>query len=119
MTAVFIALSLAYGTACGVADHASGFFSWLSFLYFFSYSKLAVSLIKYIPQAYLNFTRKSTVGWNIWNVLLDFSGGVLSLVQLFLDCVSTRDLSKITGSRNPATSATPATPFYAGASQPH
>lgn len=30
-------------------------------------------------KAYLNYTRKSTVGWSIENVLLDFSGAILSL----------------------------------------
>jgi len=36
-------------------------------------------------MAYMNFKRKSTIGWSIMNVSLDFSGGVLSLSQLFLD----------------------------------
>jgi uncharacterized membrane protein YgcG len=33
----------------------------------------------------LNHRRKSTVGWNIANVLLDFTGGAFSLAQLFVD----------------------------------
>jgi hypothetical protein len=37
--------------------------------------------VKYIPQVVLNQRRQSTVGWSIWNVLLDFTGGTLSLVQ--------------------------------------
>ena len=32
----------------------------------------------------MNFRRKSTEGWSIGNVLLDFTGGLLSLVQMFL-----------------------------------
>ena len=32
----------------------------------------------------MNFLRKSTVGWNIGNVLLDFTGGTLSILQMFL-----------------------------------
>ena len=32
----------------------------------------------------MNFRRKSTEGWSIGNVLLDFTGGSLSMVQLFL-----------------------------------
>lgn len=32
----------------------------------------------------MNFRRKSTVGWSIGNVLLDFTGGALSLLQMFL-----------------------------------
>ena len=32
----------------------------------------------------MNFRRKSTVGWSIGNVLLDFTGGTFSLLQMFL-----------------------------------
>ena len=32
----------------------------------------------------MNFRRKSTSGWSIGNVLLDFTGGSLSLLQMFL-----------------------------------
>ncbi|XP_078411662.1 cystinosin isoform X2 [Cetorhinus maximus] len=35
-------------------------------------------------EAYLNYQRKSTVGWSIGNVLLDFTGGSFSIVQMFL-----------------------------------
>ncbi|NXP55054.1 CTNS protein, partial [Heliornis fulica] len=58
--------------------------TWLQFLFCFSYIKLAVTLIKYFPQAYMNFRRKSTEGWSIGNVLLDFTGGAFSLLQMFL-----------------------------------
>lgn len=32
----------------------------------------------------MNFRRKSTEGWSIGNVLLDFTGGSFSLLQMFL-----------------------------------
>ena len=35
-------------------------------------------------QAYMNFKRKSTVGWSIGNVLMDFTGGSFSIIQMFL-----------------------------------
>lgn len=35
-------------------------------------------------QAYMNYCRKSTEGWSIGNVLLDFAGGSFSLLQMFL-----------------------------------
>lgn len=35
-------------------------------------------------QAWMNFRRKSTVGWSIGNVLLDFTGGSFSILQMFL-----------------------------------
>jgi len=37
------------------------------------------------PQLVLNARRRSTSGWSIENILLDFLGGTLSIVQLFLD----------------------------------
>ncbi|XP_022614975.1 cystinosin [Seriola dumerili] len=58
--------------------------TWLDYLYYFSYIKLAVTLIKYVPQAYMNYRRKSTEGWSIGNVLLDFTGGILSILQMIL-----------------------------------
>ncbi|XP_054431857.1 cystinosin isoform X2 [Pteronotus mesoamericanus] len=61
-----------------------GVTTWLQFLFFFSYIKLAVTLVKYFPQAYMNFVYKSTEGWSIGNVLLDFTGGSFSLLQMFL-----------------------------------
>lgn len=63
---------------------AVGVTTWLQFLFCFSYIKLAVTLIKYFPQAYMNFSYKSTEGWSIGNVLLDFIGGSFSLLQMFL-----------------------------------
>lgn len=35
-------------------------------------------------QAYMNYRRQSTEGWSIGNVLLDFTGGVLSILQMTL-----------------------------------
>ncbi|CAK6978177.1 cystinosin isoform X2 [Scomber scombrus] len=58
--------------------------TWLDYLYYFSYIKLAVTLIKYVPQAYMNYRRQSTEGWSIGNVLLDFTGGTLSILQMIL-----------------------------------
>ena len=42
-----------------------------------------------MPQVYLNYSRKSTVGWSIANVLLDFTGGMLSVLQIFIDGANT------------------------------
>jgi cystinosin len=72
-------------------------FTTLNFLYLLSYVKLAVSLVKYIPQVILNYKRQSTTGWTIWNVLLDFSGGILSMLQILLTSYVTQDWSAITG----------------------
>ena len=52
---------------------------------------------RYIPQLLLNWRRRSTVGWNIDNVLLDFAGGSLSLAQLLLDAGCSGQWSQLIG----------------------
>ncbi|MEW5313942.1 MAG: hypothetical protein WDW38_005472 [Sanguina aurantia] len=69
----------------------------MSVLYALSYLKLSISLYKYVPQVILNHTRRSTVGWSIHNVLLDISGGLLSLLQLVMDCTAKGDWHAVTG----------------------
>ena len=54
-------------------------------LIYLGWCKVIISLIKYIPQVYSNYKRKSTIGWNIHNILLDFTGGMLSFIQNIID----------------------------------
>jgi len=70
---------------------------WLDFLQYCSYVKLGITLIKYMPQAYMNYRRKSTVGWSIGNILLDFTGGSLSILQMILISYNNDDWSSIFG----------------------
>ena len=58
--------------------------SWLDYLTILSSIKLAITIVKYIPQAWMNYRRKSTPGWSIGNVLLDLTGGSFSLLQMLL-----------------------------------
>mmetsp|Transcript_13023 Transcript_13023/g.20210 ORF Transcript_13023/g.20210 Transcript_13023/m.20210 type:complete len:349 (-) Transcript_13023:289-1335(-) len=91
------------GILCTICGHAvlvmamNDRFNWLDFLHLLGYIKLFISLIKYIPQVILNFRRKSTKGWSIWNILLDFTGGTLSDLQLIMDCADIGDWAGITG----------------------
>jgi len=50
-----------------------------------------------MPQAWVNYKRKSTSGWSIWQILLDLTGGVLSIVQLLIDSSLQADWSGVTG----------------------
>lgn len=50
--------------------------------------KVAISFVKYCPQVYLNWKRKSTEGWSLGNVILDFTGGLLSFIQIFVDTLN-------------------------------
>lgn len=59
--------------------------------------KLLLTFVKYIPQAFFNYNRKSTEGWSIAQILFDLTGGVLSVAQLVLDASFGGDWSGITG----------------------
>lgn len=69
----------------------------LDAVYAVGYVKLLITLIKYTPQVVANFRNKSTVGWSIWQILLDFAGGVLSIAQLLIDSSMEGDWSGVTG----------------------
>jgi cystinosin len=67
-----------------VALSAAGILPWLpgpaavfSCVDFLGYGKSFISLVKYIPQAYLNFESRSTVGWSIENVWVRPNNGCL------------------------------------------
>lgn len=49
------------------------------------YSKAIITMLKYAPQVYLNYCRKSTAGWSIHMILCDFSGGFFSTFQQIID----------------------------------
>lgn len=52
---------------------------------YLGWCKVFISLIKYIPQVISNYNRKSTEGWSIHNILLDFTGGSFSFAQNIVD----------------------------------
>jgi LCT (Lysosomal Cystine Transporter) family transporter len=81
---------------CDPSDCAT----WLPLLSYLGCVKIAMTLVKYTPQALMNWKRRSTQGWEINNVLLDLSGGLLSFLQIGWDAAARHDLSVITG--NPA-----------------
>ena len=78
-------------------DNLTSWLNWLDYLYYVAYMKVVITTAKYIPQVKLNMKRKSCVGWNIWNILLDISGGIFSLAQLVGDAIDLNDLSSIKG----------------------
>ena len=71
--------------------------AWLDVVYTLSYIKLVVTVIKYAPQLLHNFRNRSTRGWAIDTMLLDFAGGVLSIAQQGIDAYLQGDWSGITG----------------------
>lgn len=93
MVAVMVVTPVLISTKFMVGTH----YEWLDYMYLLSYLKIVVTLVKYIPQMILNFRRKSTTGWSIWQILLDFSGGLLSDLQLVGDCFDLKDWTGLTG----------------------
>ena len=68
-------------------------------LVYMGWCKVFISLIKYIPQVVSNYKRKSTIGWNIHNILLDFTGGTFSFGQNIIDAF--RDEFSVTSDGQP------------------
>jgi len=71
--------------------------AWIEVIYAISYVKLVVTVVKYMPQVYVNYKRQSTAGWSIGQILLDFSGGIFSMAQLIIDSSLQADWSGLTG----------------------
>lgn len=67
-----------------------------SVIEYLGYVKVCISFVKYCPQAYMNWSRQSTVGWSIGNVLLDLSGGLLAFSQQGLEAYRKGDTSEFT-----------------------
>ncbi|KAF5479742.1 hypothetical protein F2P56_000539 [Juglans regia] len=61
--------------------------SWFWLISIFNSIQVIMTVIKYIPQAFMNFARKSTDGFNIGNVLLDFCGGVANYAQMAVQSI--------------------------------
>ncbi|XP_050380044.1 cystinosin homolog [Argentina anserina] len=61
--------------------------SWLWLISVFNLIQVCMTVIKYIPQAVLNFMRKSTDGFSIGNILLDFTGGLTNYAQMAVQSI--------------------------------
>ncbi|PON44053.1 Lysosomal cystine transporter [Parasponia andersonii] len=61
--------------------------SWLWLIGVFNSIQVFMTLIKYIPQAFMNFNRKSTDGFSIGNILLDFLGGIANYAQMTVQSI--------------------------------
>lgn len=92
-----IAVSVFVWIHSGHRDQDDLDWAWIDVVYIFGYIKLIATFVKYIPQAWINFKRKSTRGWSIDQILFDVTGGIFSLLQLVIDASFQGDWSGITG----------------------
>ncbi|XP_028773852.1 cystinosin homolog [Neltuma alba] len=70
---------------------------WLWLLYVFNIIQVCMTCVKYIPQAVMNYRRKSTTGWSIGNILLDFSGSVGNYTQMVMQSIDQGSLTNFYG----------------------
>ncbi|PIN17819.1 putative membrane protein [Handroanthus impetiginosus] len=75
-------LSAAVCVFVGIHRH-----SWFWLISCFSTIQITMTIIKYIPQAILNFHRKSTSGFSIGNILLDLFGGFTNYGQMAVQSI--------------------------------
>lgn len=57
-------------------------YNWYYFLSFLGFLKLVCAFIKYLPQAMFNYNIKSTRGLSFPGIVLDFMGGLFSILQI-------------------------------------
>ena len=99
-TGAFVGVAITYvivGAQSGgrAVDPASGWCD-LDVVYALGYVKLVVTLVKYTPQLLANIRNQSTEGWAIGQILLDITGGVLSVMQQAIDSYLQHNWSGIT-----------------------
>ncbi|KAF7158920.1 hypothetical protein CNMCM5623_004099 [Aspergillus felis] len=70
---------------------------WLDVLYRIGNIKVFLTAIKYTPQAWMNYCHQSTKGFCMIAVLMDLTGGMLSLIQLIIDISLQADWSGAQG----------------------
>ncbi|KGQ10290.1 Cystinosin [Beauveria bassiana D1-5] len=73
------------GTVAASAFPDSQSWMWLDVVYLVGNFKTLLTLLKYLPQVWLNYRRKSTQGLPPLPFALDIGGATLSLLQLLID----------------------------------
>lgn len=70
-------------------------FNWVRLFTSLGIIKILMSVCKNIPQIIYNYNRKSTHGWPILMIWLDFFGAIMSFLQLLLDAWQVNNLFAI------------------------
>ena len=79
--------------AAGSSDNFTG----LDFLTYASYAKLGITIVSYTSQTWMNFQRTHTEEVSLKIVLLDFAGGILSMLQMSWESYNLDDWSSFSG----------------------
>ncbi|KAH3664288.1 hypothetical protein OGAPHI_004640 [Ogataea philodendri] len=78
-----------------IIHNSKGALYWVDLLTSLGLVKILMSVCKNIPQVLYNYNRKSTHGWPIQMVWLDFAGSLFSFAQLALDAYIAGDIRAI------------------------
>ncbi|BBN04450.1 cystinosin [Marchantia polymorpha subsp. ruderalis] len=89
--------TVAWGSAVVLLFMAWPKGDWLWLVSGFNIIQLVMTAIKYIPQAWFNYQRKSTVGWSIGNIILDLSGGTANIFQMAIQSIDQNSTENFTG----------------------
>lgn len=94
ITAVCVSCQVAVFVGLGMCSF--GHFDWYVYLRLLGMVKVLASLFKLIPQVWLNYARRSTVGWSISSIWLDVIGGACSIAQQVVRCFRVNSLAPFT-----------------------
>ncbi|KAJ7524720.1 hypothetical protein O6H91_17G018100 [Diphasiastrum complanatum] len=95
-TGIFITVAAwVSAIVCLIIAYPTG--DWLWLVSAFNTIQVVMTVIKYLPQALMNYRRKSTVGWSIGSMKLDLSGGTGNLLQMLVQTVDQASISNLIG----------------------
>lgn len=89
-------ISLMFLVIVALVSCMYGKLDWFYFLQVAGFIKVGASIVKHFPQAVLNRSRHSTVGWSFTMVVLDLIGGSFSIAQQVLRCFRIQALAPFT-----------------------
>ena len=81
----------------GVYLASASYISWLKAVFILGYVKIALGLVKYAPQVWLNIKRKSTEGFSVEMMILDLIGGGFSLLNAIFIAINGEDGADLAG----------------------
>ncbi|KAL7100551.1 hypothetical protein ACP275_08G004700 [Erythranthe tilingii] len=71
--------------------------SWFWLVSCFNTIQVIMTVTMYFPQALLNFKRKTTSGFSVGNILLDFLGGITNAIQMVMQSIDQNSLENLFG----------------------
>lgn len=93
---MILAQTIAYGLLTGLGVVENQVNVWV----FLGIGKVMISFLKYIFPFIYNCRRGNTIGWSILNIILDFTGGSFSFMQIVVDHLRNESDGTFSGTLN-------------------